>query len=52
MVYCVGKLKENFELFYKNNRPHFLWVYPVNPLESVVYCLMKLAARHAYSSRR
>ena len=25
MVYCAGKLKENFKLYYKSNRPHFLW---------------------------
>ena len=34
MVYCAGKLTENFKLFYKSNRPHFLWVYwRDNPLE-------------------
>ena len=27
MVYCAGKLIENLKLFYKSNRPHFLWVY-------------------------
>ena len=27
MVYCAGKLIENFKSFYKSNRPHFLWVY-------------------------
>ena len=27
MAYCAGKLIENLKLFYKNNRPHFLWVY-------------------------
>ena len=30
MVYCAGKLKENFKLYYKSNRPHFLWVYRRN----------------------
>ena len=29
MVYCAGKLIENFKLFYKSNRPQFLWVYGV-----------------------
>ena len=29
MVYCAGKLIENFKLFCKSNRPHFLWVYRV-----------------------
>ena len=24
MVYCAGKLIENFKLFYKSNRRHFL----------------------------
>ena len=23
MVYCAGKLIENFKLFYKSDRPHF-----------------------------
>ena len=33
MVYCANKLIENFKLFYKSNRPHFLWVYQCdNPL--------------------
>ena len=27
MVYCAGRLIENLKLFYKSNRPHFLWVY-------------------------
>ena len=27
MVYCAGKLVGNLKLFYKRNRPHFLWVY-------------------------
>ena len=27
MVCCAGKLIENLKLFYKSNRPHFLWVY-------------------------
>ena len=27
MVYSAGKLIENLKLFYKSNRPHFLWVY-------------------------
>ena len=27
MVNCVGKLIENLKLFYKSNRPHFIWVY-------------------------
>ena len=27
MVYFAGKLIENLKLFYKSNRPHFLWVY-------------------------
>ena len=27
MAYCAGKLIENLKLFYKSNRPHFLWVY-------------------------
>ena len=27
MIYCAGKLTENLKLFYKSNRPHFLWVY-------------------------
>ena len=27
LVYCASKLIENFKLFYKSNRPHFLWVY-------------------------
>ena len=38
------------KLFYKSNRPHFLWVYPTSrvgyharkPLEGVVYCLNSL----------
>ena len=34
MVYCAGKLIQNFKLFYKSNRPHFLWVYRRdNPLD-------------------
>ena len=34
MVYCAGKLMENLRLFYKSDRPHFLWVYRHdNPLE-------------------
>ena len=33
MVYCANKLIENLKLFYKSNRPHFLWVYRSdNPL--------------------
>ena len=27
MVNCARKLIENLKLFYKSNRPHFLWVY-------------------------
>ena len=27
MVCCAGKLIENLKLFYKSNRPYFLWVY-------------------------
>ena len=27
LFYCDAKLIENFKLFYKSNRPHFLWVY-------------------------
>ena len=27
MVYCAGKLIKNLKLFYKSNRPHFLWVH-------------------------
>ena len=27
MVYCARKLIENLKLFYKSNKPHFLWVY-------------------------
>ena len=27
MAYCAGKLIANLKLFYKSNRPHFLWVY-------------------------
>ena len=27
MVYCASKLIEKLKLFYKSNRPHFLWVY-------------------------
>ena len=35
MVYCAGKLTENLKLFYKSNRPHFLWIYRHdNPLGS------------------
>ena len=30
MVYCAGKLIENLNLFYKSNRPHFLWVHRRN----------------------
>ena len=29
MVYYAGKLVGNLKLFYKRNRPHFLWVYRV-----------------------
>ena len=33
MVNCAGKLIENFKLFYKSSRPHFLWIYQRdNPL--------------------
>ena len=33
MVYCAGKLIVYLKLFYKSNRPHFLWVYKRdNPL--------------------
>ena len=27
MVYCAGRLIESLKLFYKSNRPHYLWVY-------------------------
>ena len=30
MVYCTGKHIESLKLFYKSNRPHFLWVYRRN----------------------
>ena len=39
MVYCAGKLKGKtndsvllIKLFYKSNRPHFLWVFPLGML--------------------
>ena len=65
MVYCAGKLIENLKLV--NHSPwartwftSFSRVLPTShvgyhagkPIESVAYCLMKLAAGHAYSSRR
>ena len=37
MVYCAGKVIENLKLFYKSNRPHFLWVYwRDNPLQKLL----------------
>ena len=30
MVYYAGRLIESLKLFYKSNRPHYLWVYRHN----------------------
>ena len=43
MVYCAGKLIVYLKLFYKSNRPHFLWVYKRdNPLGMFGRTLEKL----------
>ena len=53
MVNCARKLIENLKLFYKSNRPHFLWVYRRdNPLgrleEHEKTCKSRVASLVAY----
>ena len=51
MVYFAGKLIENVKLFYKSNRPHFLWVYRRdNPLKILGRTLEQLV-NHSPSAR-
>ena len=53
--YCAGKLIVLYlKLFYKSNRPHFLWVYQRrrgNPLRSDVGRTLEMLVNHSPSAR-
>ena len=52
MVYCAGKLIENLKLFYKSDRPHFLWVYRRdNPLWMLGEQSLEKLVNHEPSAR-